>query len=117
MSDPSAIETALAAACEFAIAHGVEGPIHPDDFGIQSADGLTNATYVDSGHAVTVFVDRDGHASFGVAELDWLHDDGDHDRDICDYCEVIDPCEFVDVYLPGDAPEAAANGLEVPDGL
>lgn len=105
------LENSLEKACEFAIAHGVERPIYPADFGIQRSEpGLTTATFVNSSHAVTVFIDRHGHASFGVAELDWVHAEADEDRDICDYCEVIYPRDFldgrplVDVYLPGDAP-------------
>ena len=115
MPDQTPLEKALADACAFAIAHGVEQPITPSHFGIQrTEDGLVNATFVDSSHAVTVFVDHHGRASFGVAELYWVHAEVDEDRDICDYCEVIDTEGFArpvtTVYLPGDAPaEVAAN--------
>lgn len=107
---PSPLETALAEACQFAIAHGVDA-VTPADFGIQRTDiGLTNATYVDGDHAVVVTVDRHGNANFGVARLNWVHLEADEDRDICDHCEVIDPRDIADerpidtAYLPGGAP-------------
>jgi len=114
------LQIALTQACEFARAHGIAGRIRPDDFGIQRSDaGLTNATYVDGDHVVTVLVDRHGGARFGVAELDWIHHESDEDREPCDYCEVDDTDEFdgdyfhglplVDVYLPGDAPAEAVS--------
>lgn len=104
------LERALTEVCEFAKAHGVDASITPADFGIQrSHPGVTIATRVDADHAVHAVIDRYGRASFGVAELFWLHDDSDEDRDVCDYCEVIEPRAFVDVYLPGDGPARKAG--------
>lgn len=105
------LTVALAQACEFAIAHGVEPPIGPDDFGIRRIDdGLTCATYVDADHAVSVTVEPDGETTFAVAELDWIHDQADDERDSCDFCEAgveyFRGIPLVDVHLPGDAPEA-----------
>jgi hypothetical protein len=100
---------ALDAACAFALAHGVESPISPRDFGIQRSDvGLTTATFLDASHAVTVTVDRYGSRRIAVAELYWIHDEADEERGLCDRCEILDPSGFArpvqDVYLPGDAP-------------
>jgi hypothetical protein len=104
------LQIALTQACEFAIAHGVQPPITPEDFGIQATgDGLTTATYVDGDHAVTVLVDPYGSAKFGVAELDWIHLESDEDREPCECCEFDEDEHFfgrplINVYLPGDAP-------------
>ena len=116
MPEQTSLEMVLDAACAFAIAHGVEHPIRPGDFGIQrSEDGLVNATFVDSSHAVTVFVDHHGRASFGVAELYWVHHESDEDRDVCDYCEVVDAEGFArpvtTVYLPGDGPSEGVRDV------
>lgn len=115
MPDPdsatSPLDAALIEACEFAIAHGVEKPIQPADFGLQRSDaGSTIATYVDSSHVITVHIDRHGCAAFGVAELSWVHfPDPDPDEE-CWYC--AQPLSMRTVYLPGDAPceKALAGG-------
>ncbi|MEV0031403.1 hypothetical protein [Nocardia sp. NPDC050793] len=123
MPDQTAIQTplqkALAEACAFALAHGVEGPLRPSDFGIQRSDaGVTNATYVDASHAVTAFVDHHGNVRFAVAELYWVHNESDEDREPCGNCGECANCGEVEcecepsyrprpetvVYLPGDAP-------------
>lgn len=116
MPDRTPLEQALAEACAFAIAHGVDTSITPADFAIQRSEpGLTTATHVNASHAVTATVDRSGAVRIAVAELFWVHDEADEDRDLCDYCEVIDAADFADrplitVYLPGDAPaEVSAN--------
>jgi len=107
------LETILAQACQFAIAHGVEGPISPDDFGIQrSSKGYQHATYVDASHVVSLTIDPHGEAILRVAELDWIHDQGDDGRDPCRHCECLDcgapisDCECpplaLNVPLPGD---------------
>lgn len=89
----SLLEAALAAACEFAKRHQVDPVLTPADFGVQrSPSGLTTATYVDSSHAVTVTVDRHGETSCGVAELDWVHLEADHDRGPCDACGECPQC-------------------------
>ncbi|WP_029899548.1 hypothetical protein [Nocardia brasiliensis] len=117
-AEPTPLERALARACEFAIAHDVAEPITPADFGIQRSDtGLTTATYVDADHAVTVTVDRHGEARIAVAELSWIHNEADSDRDCCDFCEYdLDDLDnygppMHDVYLPGDAPAEASHGV------
>ncbi|MGV9818400.1 hypothetical protein [Nocardia xishanensis] len=120
MPDQTPLQKALAEACEFAIRHGVDGSIRPDDFGIQRSDiGLTTATYVDGDHAVSVTVDRYGHASFGVADLYWVHLEADESREPCTNCGECANCGEVEcecaplgrpmttVHLPGDAPAAA----------
>lgn len=92
----SPLETALTAACEFALRHGVEPPIAPADFGIQRcASGVTNATYVDASHAVTAFVGRYGETSIGVAELTWIHLQADPDRPACGPCGECLACQAV----------------------
>lgn len=109
------LEIALSQACEFAIAHGVEPPITPDDFGIQrSSAGWQHATYVDASHAVSVTIDPHGDVALAIAELWWIHDQADEERDPCDRCEGDAPEMFrgrplVDVYLPGDAPAEAVT--------
>ncbi len=112
------LQIALIQAGEFAIAHGVEAPISPDDFGIQrSSAGWQHATYVDSSHAVSVTIEPDGAAILRIAELWWVHDQGDDEREPCDYCEPdgFDDREqfrgvpLTDVYLPGDAPAEVVN--------
>ncbi|MFI6215660.1 hypothetical protein ACIBCD_27020 [Nocardia brasiliensis] len=120
-TEPTPLDRALARACEFAIAHDVAEPITPADFGIQRSDtGLTTATYVDADHAVTVTVDRHGETRIAVAELNWIHNEADSDRDCCDFCEYdLDDLDddftdygppMHDVYLPGDAPAEANRG-------
>ncbi|WP_327139394.1 hypothetical protein [Nocardia sp. NBC_01327] len=108
MADPTPLEAAIVAACEFAAMHGADTAIRPGQFGIRTDDcGLTTATYVDADHAVIAYIDHHGHVQCGVAEIDWVHLEPDEDREICDYCEVIDTDDFRPVetrYLPGDAP-------------
>lgn len=110
MPDQTLLEAVLTAACAFAVAHSVDPAIRPHDFGIQrSGAGVTVATYVDADHAVTVTVNRDSSHTIGVAELHWTHNQTDNDRDICDYCEIVDPRTFTarpvtDIHLPGDTP-------------
>ncbi|WP_280381027.1 hypothetical protein [Nocardia wallacei] len=125
----SPLHQALTDAIAFARAHGVETPLTPGDFGIQRSDaGLTHATYIGDGHVVTVLVDRHGHGSMAVGEVDWIHDTGDEDRPGCEDCGECmhcgaprEACEcepfddtylgvpLTDVYLPGDAPEAVST--------
>ncbi|WP_280371094.1 hypothetical protein [Nocardia wallacei] len=124
----SPLHQALTDAIAFARAHGVEAPISPSDFGIQRSDiGLTHATYIDSSHVVTVLVDRYGHGSTAVGEVDWLHDTADDGRAPCGACGECPDCgedpescvcepeaetyrgvPLVDVHLPGGAPEAVS---------
>lgn len=100
----------LTDAAEFARAHGIEHPIAPEDFAVQrSAPGYQHATYLDAYvdadgvmSIVSVFVDADGREAFAVGEVEWVHDQSDEDRDLCDYCEVIEASDFVEVPLPGD---------------
>jgi len=113
------LQIALTQACEFAVAHGVEGPITPDDFGIQrSSAGWQHATYVDASHAVSVTIDPDGIATFGVAELNWTHwpDTELHDDEDCGICHPPGAASthfrglpLTDVHLPGDAPDEAVS--------
>lgn len=116
---PTPLEAALVQACDFAVAHGVDGPIVPADFGIQrSAAGHTTATYVDSSCVVTVDIDRGGAVTLGVAELSWLHfpdpeSDGDEDCGVC-HPAHWEPTHFrgvplETVHLPGDAPKDPAH--------
>lgn len=94
--DPAPLRAALSNACAFAVRHGVDPVITPADFGIRrSATGVTNATYVDSSHAVTAFIDRYGETSFGVARLEWVHLESDHDRPACRPCGECVECRAV----------------------
>ncbi|WP_280332059.1 hypothetical protein [Nocardia wallacei] len=100
----------LTDAAAFARAHGIDNPIAPEDFAVQrSAPGYQHATYLDAYvesdgvmSLVSVFVDPDGRETFAVGEVVWVHDQADENRDLCDYCEVIETSDFVDVPLPGD---------------
>ncbi|WP_187685121.1 hypothetical protein [Nocardia wallacei] len=100
----------LTDAAAFARAHGIGNPLGPEDFAIQrSAPGYQHATYLDAYvdadgvmGMVSVFIDPDGRETFAVGGVVWVHDQGDEDRDPCDYCEVIEASDFVDVPLPGD---------------
>lgn len=113
MPEQTPLQAALIEACEFARAHGLEG-ITVDDFAIQrSPAGTTHATHIGEHHAVTVTIGPAGHATYAVAELDWIHNTADPDRMncvVCEPCAVCEPlpceCEqrVVDVYLPGDEP-------------
>ena len=116
---PTTLQVAIGEAVEFARRHGVDS-IDPLAFGIQPSDaGITTATYVDGDHAVTVTVDRHGHTSIGVAELDWIHHEADETRDPCECCGECEGCyetvcecpppapPMTTVFLPGDAPRAA----------
>lgn len=119
MPDQTTIERALADACAFAKAHGVDSTITPADFGIRPAFAQSvHATYIDGDHAVSAIIEHHGHTSFAVAELFWVHDQGDEERDPCDPCGecercAANPCEcgppMVNVYLPGDAPQEVAS--------
>lgn len=115
MPEPSRLQRALADACEFARAHGVEDTITPDDFGLQrSESGWQHATYVDAGHAVSVTIEPGGNAILRLAELWWIHDQGAEDREPCEWCEDDAPEYYrgrplVDVHLPGDAPAEVVN--------
>jgi hypothetical protein len=128
MPDPRPdLREIYAEAIGFARAHGVD-PFTADDFALQRSEaGMTHATYADGDHLVNVYVDRDGKPTYAVAELAWVHDDADPDRDLCDFCEVIgreaigelDDDEddgLLRVYLPGDppieGPAATAEELE-----
>lgn len=103
LTDETPLEKALTAACEFAYQHGVEPALTPLDFGIQRSDsGLTTATYINADHAVSVTLHRHGEIKCAVAELGWLHDEADEERDMCDQCEMVDPRGIVDVPLPVD---------------
>lgn len=109
------LQIALAQAVQFARAHGVEPPIGPDDFGLQrSSEGYQHATYVDTNHAVSVTLHPDGDTTFAVAELSWIHDQADAERDPCDWCEAgieyFRGLPLVDVQLPGDAPAEVSHG-------
>lgn len=110
-TERTALQIALSQACEFARAHGVETPLTPEDFGIQrSESGWQHATFVDADHAISVTIEVHGEAILRVAELFWIHDEGDDEREPCDWCEGDGPqyrgVPLVDVYLPGDAPVA-----------
>lgn len=112
---PSRLTIALVTACAFAREHGVEHPIDPSDFAIQRSDiGYQRAIYADADRAVTVTIDPEARVHIGVAELYWIHDEGDDEREPCDYCEPDgSPEQFrgvplTDVYLPGDAPKVVA---------
>ncbi|MFI5541996.1 hypothetical protein ACIA5H_37100 [Nocardia sp. NPDC051900] len=121
------LQAALVEACEFAKRHGVTDSITPADFGIQRSEpGITHATYVSGEHVVSVTIGGGGTISFAVAELFWVHDEADENRDACPdcgecihcgetQCECVPPGRpmvdvylpgrpMVDVYLPGDAP-------------
>lgn len=117
------LQIALEQACQFAIAHGVEQPISPDDFGIQrSSKGYQHATYLDASHVVSLTIDPHGEAILRVAEVDWIHDQGDDGRDLCSHCECLDcgapisDCECpplaLNVPLPGDGTPPPT--LEIP---
>jgi hypothetical protein len=119
-TDRTPLRIALTQACEFAVAHGVETPLAPEDFALQrSESGWQHATYVDAYHVISVTIEPSGEAVLRVAELWWIHDQGDDEREACDYCEGAgfdDRPQFrgvplTDVYLPGDAPaEVTARG-------
>lgn len=67
MPEPTRLQRALADACEFAIAHGVEACLEPKDFGIQrDASGRVHATYIDNDCALRVILTPDGAVSFAV---------------------------------------------------
>ncbi|WP_330253072.1 hypothetical protein OG874_00205 [Nocardia sp. NBC_00565] len=113
MPDPTPLETALVEACEFAVAHGVDSAICPDDFAVQHRPPGIHAVFVNSDVAVIVVLDHRGTGTFGLADLDWLHfPDSENGTEPCgDYCTPYRPMETV--YLPGDEPASATPRVEV----
>ncbi len=99
------VERALAEACRFARWHGVETPITPRDFGVQrSPAGLTHATFVDASNVVVALIDAHGRATFGLADLDWLHfPDQDNGSGPChEECDHRRPTTDVELPEPTD---------------
>lgn len=94
----------LAEACAFAVEHGVDPAICPEDFAVQHRAPGIHAVFMNADVAMIVVLDRHGTATFGVADLDWRHfPDSANGTEPCgDYCKPSRP--MTTVYLPGDAP-------------
>lgn len=99
------LEKALEAACVFARWHGIDRTLSPRDFGIQRSEaGITHATYVDSDVVVVVVLDRNGRATFGLADLDWLHWPATANGTEPCSAECVARRPETVAYLPGDGP-------------